>query len=58
MHLNMNESYAEWKKPDTNDTHCKIQIIYNDIKQTSGSLRAGTEPKEDTDEVGRRDEVL
>ena len=56
MHLNMNESYAEWKKPDTNDTHCMIQTIYNDIKQTSGSLRAGTESKEDTDEVGRREE--
>lgn len=33
-----------------------IQNIYNDIKQTSGSLRSGTEPKEDTDEVGRREE--
>ena len=53
--MNLN---AEWKKPDTNDTHCKIQTIYNDIKQTSGSLRAGTEPKEDTDEVGRREEFL
>lgn len=57
MHLNMNKSYAEWKQPDTNDTHCMIQTVYNDIKQTGGSLRAGREPKEDTDEVGRRAEL-